>query len=267
MFELSMTLVIKSIMGKGSYTGGSTVISTRNNNTRSISSLKNAVNSALILIESAEKTILTNSFTKKKTKFKCSLAINKQSSELKKILPQLLLFKSGITYVESIMGQIMNLTYFDKSYIKNFLIKLHKAKENFDINCQKKTDQFQSSNTMNTKSSLVVKKKVIFNDNKNNKNNTNMDKHIIVREKLIKKILDINLAESEKNHYKKQFKILMDKSCQINSDAHVPINVMTQGEYDKMYQKEMKRLGKVIKKNGRSVKTLSGGLPTLGKKK
>ena len=66
------------------------------------------------------------------------------------------------------MGQIMNLTYFDKSYIKNFLIKLHKAKENFDINCQKKTDQFQSSNTMNTKSSLVMKKKVIFNDNKTN---------------------------------------------------------------------------------------------------
>ena len=68
-------------MGKGSYTGGSTVISTRNNNTRSISSLKNAANSALILIQSAEKTILTNSFTKKKTKFKCSLAINKQSSD------------------------------------------------------------------------------------------------------------------------------------------------------------------------------------------
>ena len=262
-----MTLVIKLIMGKGSYTGGSTVISTRNNNTRSISSLKNAANSALILIQSAEKRILTNSFTKKRTKFKCSLAINKQSSELKKILPQLLLFKSGITYVESIIVQIMNLAYFDKSYIKNFLIKLHKAKENFDINSQKKSNHIQSSSTMDTKSSLVMEKQVIFNDDETNKHHTNVDKHAIEREELIKKILDTNLTESEKDCYKKKFKILMDKSYPTNSDAHVPIKVMTQSEYNKMYEKEMKKLGKVIKKNGRSVKTLSGGLPSLGKKK
>ena len=51
-------------MGKGSYTGGSTVIVTRNNNIRSVSTLKRTLNSALTSIQITEKRLLTNAFTK-----------------------------------------------------------------------------------------------------------------------------------------------------------------------------------------------------------